>query len=77
MENIEVIGRWLVIIGVAVALVGGIIWWLSRVLGFTRLPGSLRLETSGVTCVIPILASIVLSILLTIVLNLLVRWFNR
>ncbi|MEN4043051.1 MAG: DUF2905 domain-containing protein [Anaerolineaceae bacterium] len=77
MDNFEVIGRWLVIVGVIVALTGGVIWLLSRVFGLTGLPGALRFEISGITCVFPILASIVLSIILTIVLNLLLRWFNR
>jgi hypothetical protein len=77
MENLEVIGRWMVISGIVVAVVGGILWMLSRVFGLNELPGTLRVEGSGITCVFPILASIVLSIILTVVLNLAARWFNR
>jgi hypothetical protein len=39
----------------------------------TDLPGTIRWQGNGVTCVFPILASIVLSIVLTVVLNLLAR----
>jgi hypothetical protein len=77
MENLEVIGRWLVILGIVMAVVGGLIWVLARVFGIGDLPGTLRIEGSGLTCVFPILASIVLSIVLTVVLNLVLRWFNR
>jgi len=77
MENFEVIGRWLVIIGLTLALVGGVVWLLSRVFGLTNLPGTLRIEGAGLTCIFPVLASIVLSVVLTVVLNLAARWFNR
>jgi hypothetical protein len=77
MENLEAIGRWLVIIGIVIALVGGIVWILSRVFGIGELPGTLRVEGAGITCIFPILASIVLSIVLTVVLNIVARWFSR
>jgi hypothetical protein len=77
MENLEVVGRWLVILGIVMAVVGGVIWILSRVFGIADLPGTLRIEGAGLTCVVPILASIVFSIVLTVVLNLVLRWFNR
>jgi hypothetical protein len=77
MENLEIIGRWLIIFGIVIAVVGGIVWALSRVFGIGDLPGTLRVEGAGITCIIPILASIVLSIVLTVVLNIVVRWFNR
>jgi hypothetical protein len=77
MENLEIIGRWLVIFGIVIAVAGGMIWVLSRVLGIGELPGTLRVEGAGITCIFPLLASIVLSIVLTVVLNIVVRWFNR
>lgn len=76
MENLELIGRWLVILGVGLALAGGTIWVLSRFFGGS-IPGTLRFQGAGVTCVIPILASILVSLALTVVLNLLLRWLNK
>ena len=70
------LGRWLVIGGITLAIIGGIIWLLGKA-GIVSLPGTLRIQTSGITCIIPILASLVLSIVLTIVLNLIARFFNR
>jgi len=69
----ESIGRWLVIFGAAVVVVGGLIWLAGRLLRDQPFPGTLRFTIPGGTCVIPLLASIVVSILLTVVLNLIAR----
>lgn len=76
MENFETIGRWIIILGLTLALVGGVIWLLGK-LGVNQLPGTIRIEGPGVTCIIPLLASVVLSLFLTLVLNLLAHFFNR
>jgi hypothetical protein len=76
VPDLNILGRWLLIIGLALVVVGGLLLLLNR-LGIKNLPGTLRFETQGVTCIFPILASIVLSILLTVLLNLLARFLNR
>jgi hypothetical protein len=74
MPGLEGIGRWLVFAGVGLALIGGLIWLLSRLFpNLTQFPGTIRIQGAGITCVFPILASIILSILLTIVLNVIAR----
>ncbi|MDR3575482.1 MAG: DUF2905 domain-containing protein [Anaerolineaceae bacterium] len=77
MDNFALIGRWMLIAGIAIAVIGGIIWLLSRIPGINQIPGTIKIQGSGFTCFIPILASIVISILLTIVLNLIARLINR
>lgn len=77
MDNLVVIGRWLIIVGLTISILGGLLWLLGRVPGFIQFPGSLRFEWSGVTCIFPLLGSIILSILLTLALNLVARIFNR
>jgi len=76
MGNLEVIGRWLVIGGIVVIVIGGLIWLFGKVFGLTSLPGTLRFQFSGVTCVFPILASIVLSIILTLAFNIIARFLK-
>jgi hypothetical protein len=77
MFGLETIGRWLVIAGLSLALLGGAVWLLARVFpGLSQLPGTIRFQSGGFTCVFPLLASIVLSIVLTILLNLLARFFR-
>lgn len=78
MPGLELIGRWLVILGVVLAVVGGAVWLLSRLFpNLSQFPGTIRIQGSGITCVFPLLASILLSILLTIVLNIIARLLNR
>jgi len=74
---LEMIGKWLVIAGVALVLVGGVLWLLGRFTNLESLPGTLRFQGSGFTCVVPVLASILGSVVLTIVLNLVVRLMNK
>lgn len=77
MQGLGWAGKVLIIGGLVVAAVGGLLWLLARLPGLRELPGTIRIERPGFTCVVPILASIILSIVLTIVLNLIVRLFNR
>jgi len=78
MPGLDVLGRWLVIVGVGLALLGGIVWLLARLFpNLSQFPGTIRIQSGGLTCVIPLLASILLIILLTIVLNVLVRFLNK
>jgi hypothetical protein len=73
MQNLDVIGRWVVITGIVLVVVGGLVWLLSKIPGLNQLPGTLKIELGSFTCIFPILASIVLSILLTVVLNVIAR----
>jgi hypothetical protein len=74
---VENFGKLLVAIGVVVVAAGGVIWLLGRLFGSQSLPGTLRLNFPGGSCMIPILASILISLVLTAVLNVLARWLNR
>lgn len=71
------IGKWLMIIGAVMLLLGGLLWLLSKIPFLGHLPGDIRIERPGFTCLIPLVSSILLSIVLTILLNIIVRLFNR
>ncbi len=77
MGGLENMGRWIIATGVILVIVGGIVWLVGRYSGLSQLPGTLRIQGSGFTCLVPILGMIVLSVVLTIVLNLLARFINR
>ena len=77
MNGLAAIGKWLMIAGAAMLLLGGLTWLLSKVPFLGRLPGDVRIERPGFTCLIPLASSIILSILLTILLNVIVRIINR
>ncbi|MBI9047296.1 MAG: DUF2905 domain-containing protein [Anaerolineaceae bacterium] len=77
MENVSMIGRLLVLLGLSLAVLGGLLWLMGRIPGLDKFPGTISFEGSGLTCVIPIVGSILLSIILTIGLNILLRVINK
>lgn len=66
-------GRWIILAGISLVVIGLLVYLIGKLGGFSNLPGTLRFEGSGFTCVFPLLASIILSIVLTLILNILAR----
>ena len=76
--NFDSIGRLLLVLGLGLALLGGLIWLVGRFLpGLSQFPGTIKIQGSGLTCVFPLLACILISIVLTILLNLAARFLNK
>jgi hypothetical protein len=82
MFQLDSIGKWLIVIGLGVAALGLLLFLLGKLpfvdrLG--RLPGDLRFESADgrLTCLVPIVSSLLLSILLTILLNVIIRLLRR
>jgi hypothetical protein len=75
--NLESLGKWLLVLGFVIIVVGGALWGIGKLFGWEKFPGTLRIQSGNATCLFPILGSILLSILLTIALNLLARFLNR
>lgn len=75
MDNL---GKWLVLAGLGLVLIGGLVWGLSRLgLPVGNLPGDIRIQRDGFSCFIPIATSILLSLILTLVLNVVIRFLKR
>ena len=60
------LGKWLVLAGVVMALIGSIIMLLSRI-GVFRLPGDLQFGSRNWRLYLPIASCILLSIILTLI----------
>ena len=75
MENI---GRYLIIGGVILILLGGG-FYLAAMLGLPlgRLPGDIRIEGTNGSFYFPIVTSILVSVVLTVLLNIIVRLFHK
>jgi hypothetical protein len=70
--------RWLIVIGLGLAALGGLFWLLGRTgLPLGRLPGDFRFQSGGLTCILPLATCILLSIILTVLLNLILRGRGR
>ena len=63
-------GRILLIVGLGLALLGGLLLLLQRA-GLSRLPGDLVYRRDGLTLFLPLGTSLLLSILITLILMLL------
>jgi hypothetical protein len=75
MDNL---GRYLMIGGGILALVGGLVWLGGRLgLPLGRLPGDIRIEGENGTFYFPLMSSIVVSVILTILVNLIVRFWKK
>jgi hypothetical protein len=77
LDGLGQAGRLLLVAGCVLAIVGGLVWLLSKTGLGGRLPGDVRIERPGFTCVIPLASSVILSIVLTIVLNVVIRLLRR
>ena len=70
--------KLLIVLGISIALVGVIWLGATRIFGSgMELPGTFVFQGANMTCVVPILGSILLSIILTLVLNVVVRLLNK
>jgi hypothetical protein len=71
-------GRLLLVIGLAMALIGGIILIAGRYFPWLgNLPGDIRIEGENYKIYIPLATMILVSILATILVNIFVRFFRR
>jgi hypothetical protein len=76
--SLEPIARLLMIAGISLFLIGGLIFLFSRLgINLFQLPGDIRLQSGNVTCLVPIVSTILLSILLTLILNVVIRFLNK
>jgi len=69
------IGKWLLLTGVIIALLGAIMVVLGKV-GLFRLPGDLQFGSKNWRIYLPIASCIILSIILTLILWL-INYFRR
>ena len=78
--DLNTVGRVTLIIGIVIAILGGLLMLAARLPFFSNLgnlPGDIRIEGQGFSCFIPIVSMILISVIRTIVLNIVVRMINR
>jgi hypothetical protein len=78
MPDLSTIGKWLIAAGLALALLGGIVWLAGKTgLPLGRLPGDIRFERGGFSFYFPLTTSILISVGLTVLLSVLARFLKR
>jgi hypothetical protein len=73
MDDLEPIGRALVVIGLFVAALGAVMLLTPRVPWLGRLPGDIVIHGDNVTIYIPITTMLLVSVILSVVLSLIGR----
>ena len=71
------LGKWMVLGGLGLAVVGGLFWLLGRTSFAGRLPGDFNVQLGPVGCFAPVATMLLVSVVLTIVLNILLRLFQK
>jgi hypothetical protein len=71
------LGKWLVLIGLSIAVLGGFVWLLGRLPFFGNLPGDIRIQGENFGCFVPLASMLLLSLLLTVIVNIVIRLLNR
>lgn len=75
--ELQTIGKWLILLGLSVILIGAVLWLLGRwSVPLGRLPGDIHVGGSRWSFHFPLVTCLILSVVLTVVLNLVIRWFR-
>ena len=78
MPDATTIGKWIILIGLGLAVLGGLVWLAGRLgLPLGRLPGDINIQDGNISFYFPCASSILISLLLTVLLNVAVRLFRR
>jgi hypothetical protein len=83
MSDWNQIGRLLLVMGLGLALVGGLLILGAKLINkdwlpwLGRLPGDIRVERKGFSCYFPLATSLIVSLALTLLLNLIIRLLRR
>ncbi len=72
----EETGKWLILFGVLLAIIGGVVLLIGKVPFVGRLPGDIVIQRDNFSCFFPLATSILLSIVLTILVQL-ARWLSN
>ena len=66
------------IAGISLFVIGGLIYLFSRLgVNLFQLPGDIHFQSGNVTCLVPLVSSLLLSIAFTLILNIVIRFLNK
>ena len=74
--NATDIGRLLLYAGLGIAVLGGLVLLLGRVVDLGTLPGDIVYEGENTRVYVPIATMLLLSLVLTVLVNLILRWMR-
>ncbi len=78
--DLQSIGRFLLFVGIGLAALGGVLMLAGRLpflSNMGNLPGDIRIQGEGFSCLIPVVSMILVSVILIVLLNIVIRLINR
>lgn len=78
--DLQSIGRFLLFVGIGLAALGGVLMLAGRLpflSNLGNLPGDIRIQGEGFSCLIPVVSMILVSVILTVLFNIVIRLINR
>jgi hypothetical protein len=72
-DSVQYIGKFLILLGLIVAAIGGVLLFSGKIPWIGRLPGDIMIQRRNFTFYFPLATSILLSLILTLVLWLIGR----
>ncbi|BCB96918.1 hypothetical protein JZK55_18400 [Dissulfurispira thermophila] len=67
MDGIQHIGKFLIIMGIVIAVIGGLVMLSGKISWLGRLPGDIVIQKKNFTFYFPLATSILISIILTLI----------
>ncbi|MFQ5996209.1 MAG: DUF2905 domain-containing protein [Dehalococcoidales bacterium] len=77
MFGLENLGKFLILVGVFIAILGLVLVLANKVPFVGRLPGDIFIQKGNFQFHFPIVTGLVISLVLTIIVNIIIRLFGR
>jgi len=66
-EGVQYIGKFLILLGLIIAAIGGLLLFFEKIPWIGRLPGDIMIQRRNFTFYFPLVTSILLSVILTLI----------
>ena len=66
-DGVQYIGKFLILLGLIIAVIGGLLLFFEKIPWIGRLPGDIMIQRRNFTFYFPLVTSILLSVILTLI----------
>ena len=66
-DGVQYIGKFLILLGLVIAAIGGLLLFSEKIPWIGRLPGDIMIQRKNFTFYFPVVTSILLSVILTLI----------
>jgi hypothetical protein len=66
-DGVQYIGKFLILLGLIIAAIGGLLLFFEKIPWIGRLPGDIMIQRRNFTFYFPVVTSILLSVILTLI----------